>query len=49
MEFYLLPNGVKIAQGYAVMIAAADDGIIRAGFSEGEESLHYAENRKLKY
>lgn len=45
----LLPNGVEIAQGDTVIVATADDDIVRVGFSEGWESLHYAENRKLRY
>ena len=48
-NFQLLPNGVKIAQGDTVIIATADDDIVSAGLSEGWESLHYAENRKLRY
>ena len=31
-----------------MIIATAGDDIVRAGFSEGWESLHYAENRKLR-
>ena len=47
-DFQLLPNGVQIAQGDTVIIATADDDIVRAGFSERWESLHCAENWKLR-
>jgi hypothetical protein len=48
-NFQLLPNGVKIAQIDAVIIATSDDDIVRAGFSEGWESPQYVENQKLGY
>lgn len=34
-NFQLLPNGVKIAQGDAVIIPTAHEDIVRAGFSGG--------------
>jgi len=47
-EFHILPNGVKVTQLGTTIIVTSDIGLVRACFSLGWESLHYAEKKEIQ-